>query len=305
MWAVQPRYERDMPAFLDRAGALGFRAVELNHSMDLAMARAALAAPFPVTAVHAPAPLERDPLHGWNRGLNLAALDEAERTAAVGFTVRSIELAREAGARWVVVHLGAVGDAPLAGERELRALYERGERPGTGTSQASAAWRAAEAALRRERAALAPDYLRQAARSLETLCEHAARAGVTIGLECRLHAHEIPWPTEAARLLAPYPPTVAGYWHDVGHAEVLDRLGLVPLRSWFRLVGGERLVGTHLHDVARLVDHRAIGNGTVDFPALAPLLPAAAARTFEIDQREADDALAAGIGRLREAGILH
>lgn len=301
MWAVQPRFERDMHGFMEHARELGFAAVEVNHSMDAAMSRAAARGPLPVTAVHAPAPLERDPALGWNRDLNLAATDERERTAAVAATRRSIDLAATLGAPRVVVHLGHIGAGPLPAEAALRARYAAGERPGPAATDG---WRAAAQALTTERARRAAPHLAQAARSLDALCAHAAARGVTVGLECRLHVHEIPLPREAATLLAPYPPAVAGYWHDVGHAEVLARLGVAPVAAWFRAVGPARVVGAHLHDVRGLVDHRAPGNGDVDFSALAAHLPPGAARTCEIDQREPDAAVGTAVERLAAAGLV-
>ena len=301
MWAVQPRFERDLPAFMARAAELGFGAIEVNHSMDAEQvaairARLAVADALPVTAVHAPAPLERRPDRGWNRDLNLASTDEAERDLAVSDARRSIELAAELGARLVVVHLGQVGDRDLAGERRLRRLHERGERDGD-------QWRRAASEAAEQRSTLAAPYLAQARRSLDELAGPAEAAGVTIGLECRLHYHQIPLPEEGVDLLSGYPPEVAGYCHDVGHAEVLHRLGLVTLDAWFELLG-ERLVGAHLHDVRGLHDHRAPGNGDVDFAALAARIPAAAARTLEIDQQEPDADVARGLEVLREAGVV-
>ena len=104
-------------------------------------------------------------------------------------------------------------------------------------------------------------------------------------------------------LLAPYPRELAGYWHDVGHAEVQHRLGLTHMDAWFDELG-ERLLGTHLHDVQRLKDHRAPGNGDVDFEALAKRLPASAARTFEVDQHESDTDLEASLDLLRGVGVV-
>lgn len=298
MWAVQPRFERDMHAFMERAAELGYGAVELNHSMDAQMVGAALADPtLPVTGVHAPAPLERHPQAGWNRDMNLAATDEGERALAVQFTRRSIDVAAEAGARCVVVHLGQVGRRGLPGDRRLRESYERRELLGE-------EWQRTIDETVRARAAIAAPYLEAAGRSLAELAESAQQRGVVLGLECRLGYHEIPLPEEAARLLAPYPTTVAGYWHDVGHAEVLHRLGLVDRGAWFDLVGGERLVGTHLQDVRGLTDHRAPGNGDVDFAWLAARVPPHAARTFEVDQRESDEDLAHGLTVLRDVGLV-
>jgi sugar phosphate isomerase/epimerase len=297
MWAVQPRFERDLGAFFARAAELGFTGVEINHSMDAAQAGAILAQRLlPVVAVHAPAPLERHPSAGWNRSLDLAAEDEAERALAVRYTERSIDLAAEAGARIVVVHLGAVAGGQIRAERALRRLVERGETAGE-------EWEAAADEAVRERAQRAPAALERARRSLAELARPAGERGVTLGLECRLHYHEIPLPAEAAELLAEHPPEAVGYVHDVGHAEVQHRLGLTDRGAWFDLLG-ERTVESHISDVRGLLDHRAPGNGDVDFGWLAERLPASAVRTLEINQHEPDDDLARGLALLAEAGVV-
>ena len=297
MWAVQPRFERDLGGFMERAAELGYEAIEINHSMNAEQIGAILGhRTLPVTGVHAPAPLERDRARGWNRGLNLASIDEDERALAVRYTLRSVDCAVEAGARVVVVHLGAVGDHSINADRRLREMYPRRE-------LATDAWEHTIVEARRERAQRAAPHLVEARRSLAELVEYAQPRGVALGLECRLNYHQIPLPEEAAELLAPYPPEAAGYWHDVGHAEVLHRLGLVEHGAWFELLG-ERVLGSHLHDVDGVRDHRAPGNGDVDFGWLAARLPPAAARTVEIDQHESDDDVRAAVAHLREGGIL-
>ena len=297
MWAVQPRFERDLGAFFARAAELGFAGVEINHSMDAAQAGAILAQrQLPVVAVHAPAPLERHPSAGWNRSLDLAAEEEAERALAVRYTERSIDLATAADARIVVVHLGAVAGGQIRAERTLRRLVERG-------ATAGEEWEAAADEAVRERAERAPAALERARRSLAELARAAGERGVTLGLECRLHYHEIPLPAEAAELLAEHPPEVVGYVHDVGHAEVQHRLGLTDRGAWFDLLG-ERIVESHISDVRGLLDHRAPGNGDVDYGWLAERLPAAAVRTLEINQHEPDDDLSRGLALLAAAGVV-
>ena len=300
MWAVQPRFERSLGTFMERAAELGYRGVEINHSMTAEQAGAILGIrTLPVTGVHAPAPLERHPSAGWNRELNLAATDETERALAVDFHLRSISLAADAGAPIVVVHLGGVGKRMLAGERRLRSMYDRRE-------VLRDEWAAAVDETIRERAAAAPPSLDAAHRSLATMAEEASRRGITLGIETRLNYHEIPLPQEAADLLAPYPPEVVGYVHDVGHAEVHHRLGVTDRSAWWDLVG-PRLVELHLHDVRGLLDHRAPGNGDVDFGWLAARIAEAnprAQRTFEIDQVEPDEDVARAIDVLATAGIV-
>jgi len=297
MWAVQPRFERDLRAFMERAAELGYEAIEINHSMDAEQVGAILGYDLlPVASVHAPAPLERHPRLGWNRGLNLAGSDEEERSLGVEYTKRSIDCAAEAGAPAVVVHLGASAARPLNAERRLHEMYPRRD-------LAEPAWERTIVEALRERRQLGERALPHARRSLEEIVEYAEPRGVAIGLECRYNFHEMPLPEEAAELLAPYPPHVAGYWHDVGHAEVLHRIGLVERSSWFDLLG-DRVLGTHLSDVAGLRDHRAPGNGDVDYRWLAARIPAGATRTLEIDQREPDEAVGRTLDVLRSAGLL-
>jgi sugar phosphate isomerase/epimerase len=132
---------------------------------------------------------------------------------------------------------------------------------------------------------------------------YARPRGVTLGLENRLHYHEIPSPEEAVDLLAEYAPDEAGYWHDTGHAEVWSRLGFTPHQRFFALLRS-RLIGCHLHDVRGLVDHRAPGNGTLDWAMVRAGIPATAAHTCEIDQREPEASLAVAIHALRRHGIV-
>lgn len=300
MWAVQPRFERDLNGFLQRAGELGYAGVEINHSMDASQAGAILGfGSLTVTGVHGPAPLERHASLGWNRDLNLASTDSRERALAVEYHRASIDLAASAGARVVVVHLGGVGSRMLGGERRLRSMYDR-------RAQLPGEWNTAIDDTVRERAAIAAPWLDAARASLDALATAADRAGVTLGIETRLHYHEIPLPDEAAMLFAPYSAAVVGYLHDVGHAEVQHRLGLTDRTAWWDALG-PRLAGLHLHDVRGLIDHRAPGNGDVDFAWLAARVRAAnpeALRTLEIDQHEPDEDVARSLDVLAEGGLL-
>ncbi|MEZ4502707.1 MAG: sugar phosphate isomerase/epimerase [Dehalococcoidia bacterium] len=306
MWAVQPRFERDLDAFVRRAAELGFAGIEVNHGMDAWQLREAFEAAgrygLEVTSLHAPAPLELvEAFDGReNRTLNLAALDEAERGTAVEHHLRSLEVAAAHEVGRVVVHLGGIGalDESLASERWLRTHFDRRERPDIAEE-----WDERLEAARAERASVAPPWFEAARRSLAELAARAADLGVTMGLESRLRYHEFPLPEECANLVAPYAASVVGYWHDTGHAEVLARIGVVPLASWFPLTEG-RLVGVHVSDVRGLRDHYAPGAGDLDFEALAPHLDASALRTFEVDQNETDAALARALEVTRAAGIM-
>jgi sugar phosphate isomerase/epimerase len=138
---------------------------------------------------------------------------------------------------------------------------------------------------------------------LAEIAEYGAKHGVAIGLENRYHYHEFPNIDEMHELLADYPLDVAGFWIDIGHVEVLDRLGLVPRHRYLDELA-DRCIGSHIHDTDGLADHRAPGNGTSDWPHYAAKLPAHVPRVFEINQRQSPEDVANAIPYLRSVGIL-
>ena len=105
---------------------------------------------------------------------------------------------------------------------------------------------------RRAAAPGAAEHRRRTSRRRGARCESWSstprRRGVALGLESRLHYHEIPHPDEALDLLADYDNASAGYWHDVGHCEVQARLGMIDRAAWFPTLTA-RTIGSHLHDV--------------------------------------------------------
>jgi sugar phosphate isomerase/epimerase len=297
MWAQQKRFRGHMDAFARIAAAAGYTSIEPSHSTDMEGLDSLIdGGLLPLSSLHAPAPRERDARGRWNGDLNLAALDDDERVAALAATRGTIDYARRAGAAAVVLHLGGCGNRPIEEEARLRALFASGK---SDTDEAARLRVLARAT--RER--LARQHLPLARQSLELLAEYAERAGVSLGLENRLHYHEIPRWDEVPDLLAPYPSRLAGYWHDVGHAEVLHRLGLVDRSLWLS-TNGARTIGSHLHDVAGIVDHRAPGEGDVRWDYIVAGLPPDAMHTVEINQHSPQPLLARGRRYLEDQGVL-
>jgi sugar phosphate isomerase/epimerase len=295
MWAQQERFD-DMHEFVRVVEALGYDAIEVSHSTPTErFERLIDGAGAKLSSIHAPAPWVKVRGKG-NSSLNLASLDEEERRLAIDHTKGSIDHAAAAGAGFVVVHLGGVGGAMFESELKMRRLFDSGTREGEEFDS-----------LRREtverRAQEAPPYLERAGETLAALMAHASGRGVALGLENRLHHHEIPLPDEALTLVADYAPGAVGYWHDVGHAEVQARLGYVDKRAWLDTLSA-RTIGTHLHDVEGIGDHRAPGDGDVEWDYIEQGLPSSALRVFEINQRTPDDAVASAIGFLRERGVV-
>jgi sugar phosphate isomerase/epimerase len=296
MWAQQDRFD-DIEHFREVTAGFGYTAIEVSHSTDgPRLERLLRPGPIGLSSLHAPTPRRKLRDGRWNGDANLADPDEEARAVAVAETKRTIDFAGRAGLKFVVVHLGGVGAAMTEFERQLRRLYDAGVRDGEEVEEL-------RDKARRHRAEGAAVHLEAARRSLGELTEYAARYGAAMGLENRYHYHEIPSPEDASELLADYANEVAGYWHDVGHAEVQHRIGLIDRHSWFpRLTA--RTIGTHLHDVDGIGDHRAPGKGDVDWRYIAAGLPKSALRVFEIDQRQPDEAVAAAPAFLRERGVI-
>jgi len=297
MWAQQDRFVEDMHRFVEETLALGYDAIEVSHLTPVAQYERLMTSPdLRLSSIHAPAPLSIDHAGRRNSSLNLASPEVDEHRAAIEHTKHSIDLARHAGVRFVVVHLGGIGAAMFDEERELRRLFDSGTRDGERVEQL-------REACHRLRAEQIGPWLEQAVRSFEELAEYAEDAGVAIGLENRLHYHEIPQPEECRELLEELPAGVGGYWHDVGHAEVQARLGLVDRHLWLD-TNGDRCIGAHLHDVDGIGDHRAPGHGDVDWSYIAAGLPPDALRVFEINQTQPAESVASTLPFLRERGVI-
>ena len=273
------------------AAEAGFEAIELSHSTPARLiTELAESKLLPIVAVHQPAPWEQSPLGMPNTQLNLASLDEDERREAVFYAKRSIELAVQLGARAVVLHMGNVEDA------ELRHMDQRLRARSAPETFVPGALRRSAIACRSQ---LAEPYVAAARRSLLELLESARPAGITLGLESRMNFHEIPLPGELPVLLDGIDPEAAGYWHDIGHAEILSRLGYIGPRAWFSN-GAIQCVGAHVHDVDGIVDHRAPGRGDVDWDNHIPSIAHLDYWTFEINQFEPDTAVCDAPRVLRE-----
>ena len=253
---------------------LGFAQVELGYFVretELDAWEAALAAEgLSASSLHAfcPVPVEMPQLGP--EAFSLAATDPEEREAAVRAMFRSLDCAMRFGAAVVVNHGGRV-------ELRERKGFFGGSRPYR--SRLSAALRATgrpDWALadyeRGLRSAAAPANLDAVSFALERLLPAFEEAGVVLAFENLPGLEAFPDPAECAFLRQRFPSPALGAWYDVGHGERKQRTGDWPVEETLALTL-DFTAGTHIHDVRGLEeDHRAPGEGDVDFAALMPLL---------------------------------
>jgi len=95
---------------------------------------------------------------------------------------------------------------------------------------------------------------------------YAEQKGIKLGFENREKFEELPLDADHGELIAATgKPAACGYWHDTGHAQIKDRMGLLKHRDHLAR-NAAHTIGFHLHDVsADGRDHQAIGSGQIDF----------------------------------------
>ncbi len=293
MWA-KGRFDH-MAGFVAKAEALGFTHVEANASVSPLMLGELIEIAVPISSIHSPCPAALSSRGTPVSSLSLSSLDESERIEAISFTKQTIDLASSVSARAVVLHMGEV---PLD-----RSLQDRLHRLYTERQAQTKEYGQAKEELVYRRTSRVPPYLDAARRSLRELSEYGRQKGIMLGLETRFHLHEIPNMDEMAELLNEVPGHPVGYWHDVGHAEVQQRLGFGSHEEWLSRFK-HRMIGIHLHAVLGISDHHAPGKGDMDWQMVAKYLPPGIVKVCEIGEWNDEEQMQRVGSFLQKAGIV-
>ncbi|MFO7773491.1 MAG: TIM barrel protein [Dehalococcoidia bacterium] len=293
MWA-KGRFGH-MAAFAAKALELGFTHVEANSSVSPEMLRGLIETAVPISSIHCPCPTALS-----SRGIpvssrSLSALDESERTEAISFAKHTIDLASSLSATAIVLHMGEV-PIDLSLQDKLYKLCAESQGQTEEYSQAK------EELLDQRISRVAP-YLDAARESLRELGEYARQKGIMLGLETRFHFHEIPNIDEMAELLNEVPGPSVGYWHDVGHAEVQERLGFSLHEEWLSRFE-HRMIGIHLHAVLGISDHQAPGQGEMNWAMVAKYLPPGIIKVCEIGPWNDEEQVQGVVNHLRKQRIV-
>ncbi len=247
---------------------LGFKAIELSFNLtanmvdSLAKESARLGISIQSLHNYCPIPDGLAPKQALPDCYSLASLDEQERGLAVKYAKSSIDTANRLMAKALVLHCGRVQAPDFT--RQLINLHNQG------LSQHSDFIKLKEEMIR-QRKACAEGFLKQALKSLDELNTYARIKNVWLGVETRFYHCEIPDFYEIGVILDKFRGSQIHYWHDTGHAQVMENLGFARHKDFLELYGPE-LIGVHLHDVSGCQDHLAPLTGTLDFALLKPYL---------------------------------
>jgi sugar phosphate isomerase/epimerase len=263
------RHEAGGP-LVDEILALGFDALELGYHMTEELAagvRGKVAAgEVSVGSVHAFCPGPVGAPHGYPELYLLASRDDDERAMAAILIGRTLAFAESMGARAVVLHAGRIFLNSLFGGLHtgmlVEALDEEGGADGPKVQRLLA--KAARRRVSRVRKVFDGFCL-----SLDALLPKFEKAGVALCLENLPAIEAFPDERELVMLKQRFDTPALAYWHDMGHGQVRENLGLIRHEEAARgLLPFTR--GVHIHDASPpMNDHLPPGKGAIDFGAFA------------------------------------
>jgi sugar phosphate isomerase/epimerase len=190
----------------------------------------------------------------------MSSLDEQERQTAIKYAKRTISTAASLNAKAVVLHTGRVEIADHT--KELIKLYEK--RP-----KDPRQYNSLKNEMIRERKRRSSPYFSNTLKSLDKLIRYAERLKIRLGIENRFYYREIPSFEEISTILERFQSGSVYYWHDTGHAQVMENLGFTSQKALLDAYGS-RLLGMHLHNVHGCKDHAPPSKGDIDFRSFRP-----------------------------------
>jgi sugar phosphate isomerase/epimerase len=267
---------------------LGFSNIELSHGMTVAkipgIRRAFAAGMFTCSGVHNFFPSPVEVMIDAPDAYEYTSHRPFDRKRAMDMTLKSLELAAEFKAHYLVLHMGSAPMSTAKFTKQLTKLVAAGE-------QRTPRYIRDKIAFIKKREKLAPLYYHRAIQALEELAPKAEEYGVKLAVESRSRFEDMPNEREML-LLQEYfrdNPWI-GYWHDFGHIQLKHNLGLLDHNEWLKKIA-QHLIGGHVHDVqwpAR--DHRTPFTGTLDYETILPIFPKGCPLVWELSPtREADE----------------
>lgn len=286
---------------LREMAGLGFSHVELSHGIRVTLAPGILQAieegVVKVSTTHNFCPLPAGIQHAAPNLFEPSSLEAAEFGQWVRQTRRSIEFAALVQARVLVCHLGRVRYFWFNPTRPVRRYLA--EHPDAGRRADDGEYAALrDKCLGKVRRKL-PPFMDQVRAAIGAVLDFAQEKGVRLGFENREKIDELPLDADMAELIESFGPDApVGYWHDTGHADIKEGMGLLNHRAHLEKLA-PRLLGFHLHDVsAKGHDHQPVGEGHIDFRMVSSFWRPEHRLTLELSPRASVEEVVASKARI-------
>ncbi|MCF7673839.1 MAG: sugar phosphate isomerase/epimerase [Akkermansiaceae bacterium] len=270
----------DGEAMIAEIVELGFSHIELSHGMTIAklpgILKAHQAGRFTCAGVHNYFPSPVEVMIDAPDAYEFTSHRPHERQRAMDMTLKTLDLAAELKAHYLVLHMGSVPMPTAKWTKRLTRMVADGRRTDPDYVKAKL-----DFVKKREK--IGPLYYQRAIEALTTIAERAAELGVKLAIESRSRFEDMPTEREMVRLqehFADHP--WVGYWHDFGHVQLKHNLGLLDHLEWLERIS-PHLIGGHVHDVewpAR--DHRTPFAGTLDYGPILRFFPEGCPLTWEL-----------------------
>ncbi len=266
---------------------LGFEYAELSHGIRIVLLpgviRAVEEGVIKISSTHNFCPLPTGIAQAAPNLFEPSVKDHREHEQWLRHTKRSLDFAVQVNARVMVLHLGSVKFLWFNPARKLKTFIRQNP---TATVPADKAYLAVlKKACEKLRLRMGP-YWQQVQASLEEIRAYASIRGIHLGCENREKFEELPLDDDFEALFTSLPqPHTAGYWHDTGHADIKQSMGMIDHRLHLTK-NASRLLGFHLHDVTPDGrDHQPIGAGRIDFNMISSFWRPEHLLTLELSPR--------------------
>lgn len=191
---------------------------------------------------------------------SLASNNTDQRRLAVKQTKITIDTASELNAKAVVIHAGRVEIPDQT--KDLMRAFNRGEKD-------SSDFKKLRSEIVQDRRNEVKPFFESALKSIDELNHYAQKKNILLGIENRIYFREIPLFDEIGIILREFFGSNVYYWHDTGHAQIMENLGFFKHEEYLKAYSN-RMLGLHLHDILGCDDHRAPLQGEFNFKMLLP-----------------------------------
>ncbi len=256
---------------------LGFEYAELSHGTRMSLVpgiiEAVEAGEMKISSLHNFCPLPMGVTRSAPNLYQFSSESQRERESAQRYTLKTIEFATRVKAPMVVLHLGSI---------DMRNYTDKLMELAMRREMDSSRYMKLCAEMDQKREKLKPACMERVVACLKAIAPEAESRGIRLGAENRQAVEELPIESDFQFLFAEVGSPNLVYWHDTGHAQIKENLGLAPHFMQLETLS-PYLAGFHVHDVdfpGR--DHCAPGSGGVDFAALKPLIKPEHIKVFEL-----------------------